>query len=231
MCNLKASNSQKQEKNVVAKGWGEAWGKWEEAGKACKLSVIGWIRSQVLREKQVTIINNTMIWLKWYNKRTEFKCFYKNNNNELNRWCDGCGNLSTMYTYIKSPKCTLLISYNFSFQLYLNKTERNSYAFLICASHAISRDLHCWRHLTLGEGNVGGEAVCAVEEKQGQGVTERKMSPGPFSKVLIYTNLSTHGTHCYKPVVPHGVLPVWRGGPLLLNRVSTKASNKMKLIG
>lgn len=40
--------------------------------------------------------------------------------------------------------------------------------------HIISCDLHCGRHLTLGEGNVAGEAVCAVEEKQGQGVTETK---------------------------------------------------------
>lgn len=231
MCNLKASNSQKQKENVVAQGWGEAGGQWGEAGKACKLSAVGWIRSQDLREKQVTIINNTMIGLKLHNKRAEFKCFYKNNNNELTRWGDGCGNLSTMYTFIKSPQCTPWISYNFSFQLYLNKTERNLYAFLICASHAISSNLHCGRHLTLRGGNVGGEAVCAVEEKQGWGVTETKVSPSPCSKARIYTNWSTHGTRCYQPVAPLSVLPVWWEGPLFLNRVSTKASNRMELTG
>ena len=56
--------------------------------------------------------------------------------------------------------------------------------------------------------NEGGGVVCNIEGKQGEGVGETKVSPGPFSKVFIDTNLSMHVINGYRPAIPARVLLV-----------------------
>lgn len=54
---------------------------------------------------------------------------------------------------------------------------------------------------------------------------------GRFSKAPIYTNLSTQGSHCCKPAVPHSVLPVWRGGLYFSTGWAQRPTIKWNLLG